>query len=97
MNSISFSTKAFAAFCSCAVVLICGSAAIAADPYDEFGSKVGPSVQKQDAQDRKRAYDKGKAAHQSIQSGGSASPKKDGYAGMMPHEKEAYKKGYRGE
>jgi len=44
-----------------------------------------------------RARDKGRAAHQSIQSGGSASPTKDGYGSMSKGEKEAYKAGFRGE
>ena len=43
------------------------------------------------------AKGKGRAAHQSIQSGGTASPRADGYGSMNTAEKEAYKSGFRGE
>ena len=51
----------------------------------------------QDASRINTAKGKGRAAHQSIQSGGSASPRADGYGSMNTAEKEAYKSGFRGE
>ena len=51
------------------------------------------------ASNRKDAYDKGKARHDQYQKDPSKAggPKDDGYGGMSPDEKEAYKKGHRGE
>ena len=57
----------------------------------------GKSESQQESSLVNEAKEKGQAAYQSIQSGGSASPKADGYGSMNPAEKEAYKSGWRGE
>ena len=73
--------------------LVSANVAEAAPGYSTFHkSEVQQVIENQNA-----AKAKGRAAHQSIQSGGSASPKKDGYGSMSPGEKEAYKAGFRGE
>ena len=78
--------------------LMGGTAAEAAPGYSHHfsHSERQQEIQRQNA-DNAAAKAKGQAAHQSIQSGGSASPTKDGYGGMNKGEKEAYKAGFRGE
>ncbi len=48
---------------------------------------------------RKDAYDKGKARHDQYHKdpAKAGGPKEDGYGNMSPAEKEAYKKGHRGD
>ena len=57
----------------------------------------GQSESQQQTSRVNAAKQKGQAAYQSVQSGGSASPRADGYGSMNPAEKEAYKSGFRGE
>ena len=57
----------------------------------------GQSESQQENSRVNAAKEKGQAAYQSIQSGGSASPRADGYGSMNPAEREAYKSGFRGE
>ncbi len=78
--------------------LVSSNPAEAKPGYSRWGSdsERQQEIQRQNA-DNAAAKAKGQAAHQSIQSGGSASPTKDGYGGMNKGEKEAYKAGFRGE
>lgn len=77
--------------------LVSSNPAEAAPGYSTFRkSEVEQVKERQDA-DIATAKAKGQAAHQSIQEGGWASPKKDGYGSMTKAQKEAYKAGYRGE
>ena len=74
--------------------MVSGTAAQAApNGYATFGQ----SESQQETSRINTAKEKGQAAYQSIQSGGSASPRADGYGSMNPAEKEAYKSGFRGE
>ena len=77
--------------------LVSSNPAEAAPGYSTFfKSEVEQVKERQDA-DIATAKAKGQAAHQSIQKGGWASPKKDGYGSMTKAQKEAYKAGFRGE
>ena len=73
--------------------LVSGNVAEAAPGYSTFSQ----SQSQLDASRINAAKGKGRAAHQSIQSGGTASPRADGYGSMNTAEKEAYKSGFRGE
>ena len=74
--------------------MVSGTAAQAApNGYATFGQ----SESQQETSRINTAKEKGQAAYQSIQSGGSASPRADGYGSMNSAEKEAYKSGFRGE
>ena len=73
--------------------MVSGTAAQAApNDYATFGQ----SESQQETSRVNAAKEKGQAAYQAIQSGGSASPRADGYGSMNPAEKEAYKSGFRG-
>ena len=77
--------------------LVSSNPAEAAPGYSTFRKSEVEQVKERQNGDNAAAKAKGQAAHQSIQSGGSASPTKDGYGGMNKGEKEAYKAGFRGE
>ena len=69
----------------------------AAQAREKGYATFGQSQSQQEASRVNAAQAKGRAAHQSIQSGGYASPRADGYGSMNTAEKEAYKSGFRGE
>ncbi len=54
-------------------------------------------IRSETKKEQDRAYQKGSEARKKANSGKRASPKKDGYRDMSEGEKEAYKKGYRGD
>ena len=62
------------------------------------GGQIGGSIDPED-QDRNEAYKKGQARRQAYQQDPSAGggPVDDGYGQMTPAEKEAYKRGHRGD
>ena len=65
-------------------------------PIDEA---ISNAEAKQEREREDKAYKKGKDRHQEDQSNPSnrGGPKGDGYGNMSPGEKEAYKKGHRGD
>ena len=77
--------------------VVSSNPAEAAPGYSTFRKSEVEQVKENQNAGNAAAYNKGRKAHQSIQSGGSASPKKDGYGSMTKGEKEAYKAGFRGE
>ena len=74
---------------------VVSGSAVQAGPNDY--ATFGQSESQQESSRINAAKKQGQAAYQSIQSGGSASPRADGYGSMNAAEKEAYKSGFRGE
>lgn len=66
---------------------------------DEFEEQIRKAEEKQQRQRDRDAYKRGKARRDADQNDPSneGSPGKDRYGSMSPSEKEAYKRGYRGE
>lgn len=55
------------------------------------------SIQSETKKEQDKAYNEGKKMRERLENNETGSPKNDGYADKTDEEKEAYKKGYRGD
>jgi hypothetical protein len=90
-------TTALSVFSGGVLILASMVSATATQAAPNGYATFGQSESQQETSRANAAKEKGQAAYQSIQSGGSASPRADGYGSMNPAEREAYKSGFRGE